>query len=137
MVTRYVPPRHVSKRNHPTAHAIAAALLTDRAVLNLPRWMVIADIRARFPVADATARTAFAIARRTPSMTSSQVEKAEPHRRPMASCGACGGTGRIHVQHKRPFRVESRECDCWRVVELAEECDRALKERDRLQGGVP
>ena len=52
-------------------------------------------------------------------------------------CPACGGTGRVHIQHKRPFRVESRECDCWRVVELADECDRLLAVRRQLQGDAP
>lgn len=30
-------------------------------------------------------------------------------------CGACNGTGRVHVQVPGQFRVESRECQCWRV----------------------
>lgn len=55
----------------------------------------------------------------------------------MANCAACGGTGRVHIQHKRPFRVESRECDCWLVVELAEECDRHLAVRRQLQRDAP
>lgn len=68
---------------------------------------------------------------------SNPVKKPEPARRPLSDCRACSGTGRVHIQHKRPFRVESRECDCWRVVELAEECDRHLAARARLQGDAP
>lgn len=51
-------------RHHPTARAIAQYLTP--ALLTLPRWMVIADIRQRFHVGDCTARTAVAIARRNP-----------------------------------------------------------------------
>ena len=65
MVTRIVRPLRAGRRFHPTAHAIAAALTADPALLNLPRWMVISDIRQRFRVGDCTARIAVAIARRT------------------------------------------------------------------------
>lgn len=40
-----------------------AALLANPAILNLPRWRVIADIRERFGCSDWAARTAYAAAR--------------------------------------------------------------------------
>lgn len=53
------------------------------------------------------------------------------------ACPACGGTGRVHIQHKRPFRVESRECDCWRVVEkAADEREFSRQIQDKSQAGV-
>lgn len=52
---------------------------------------------------------------------STPVEKPEASHRPHPGCPVCAGTGRVHVQLKNPFRVESRECECecWRVVEQA------------------
>jgi len=43
--------------------AIANALIDCRDVLALPRWMVLAGIRARFGCGDGTAREAYALAR--------------------------------------------------------------------------
>ena len=53
-------------RRHPTAHAIAAALTADPALLNLHTRRLIPDIRQQFHVGRCTARIAIAIARRTP-----------------------------------------------------------------------
>ena len=58
-------------------------------------------------------------------------------------CPACGGTGRVHIQHKRPFRVESRECECWKLAASAKPGTFAatpfleLVERASLQGEAP
>jgi hypothetical protein len=42
---------------------VALAMLRDPAILDLPRWRVIADARERFGCSDWAARTAYAEAR--------------------------------------------------------------------------
>lgn len=45
------------------AAVIVDALLAQPAMLSLPRWRVLADVRERFACGDCTARTAYAQAR--------------------------------------------------------------------------
>lgn len=59
-----IPPLHDWHRYHPTARAIAAEVLQHDALLNLRTRRLEADIRERYRVAPATARTAVAYARR-------------------------------------------------------------------------
>lgn len=66
MSAAYFQPRPSRGRQHPTARAIADALLVEPALLNLRTRRLIPDIRQRFHVGRCTARTAIAIARRNP-----------------------------------------------------------------------
>lgn len=56
--------RAVWHRHYPTARAIAAALQEHAAVLCLPTWRLMLDIRARFGCSESTARMAVCFARR-------------------------------------------------------------------------
>lgn len=66
MSTAYFQPRPSYGRQHPTAKAIAAALLVEPALLNLRTRRLIPDIRQRCHVGRCTARIAIALARRNP-----------------------------------------------------------------------
>lgn len=43
--------------------------------------------------------------------------RAHVSRTPRPGCVACGGFGTIHVQVPGEFRIERRECQCWRITE--------------------
>lgn len=61
--TRSSRPLHDWCRHHPAAKEIAGMLREHAPMLSLPRWMVLADVRARFKVGDCTARVAYALAK--------------------------------------------------------------------------
>jgi len=63
--------------------------------------------------------------------------RARDRKRYVPGCGACNGSGRVHVQVPGRFRVESRECQCWRLQDVpAEPADSGLCLRCLGTGGV-
>ncbi|WP_313495422.1 hypothetical protein [Pseudoxanthomonas mexicana] len=50
-------------------------------------------------------------------MTAPTDARAHVSRTPRPGCVACGGFGTIHVQVPGEFRIERKQCQCWRITE--------------------